>query len=732
MFNICIVVNFLYKCVTVYYKKYFKYLFNELIFYSICLLWFCQLIYLVELTEWEFYLFDFLLDTERVHHFLFIPLLLFCVNCLHEGNSTSKLFWSVFSIFLIFVKFSILLFYVIKLKHFYFIHSFSWVNFFVIQLNLTFCYDTLSILMVVVISFVSFLVHLFSIDYMAHDKNRVTFLSYLNLFTFFMILLVVAGNLVLLFIGWEGVGITSYLLINFWCTRFEANKSSLKAIVINKVGDITLFLFIGLSFYFFNSVEIVKIKFLILSNSLDPNLLLLLGVLLFVSAVAKSSQLGLHTWLPDAMEGPTPVSALLHAATMVTAGIYLLIRFSFLVEKLPALSNLIILTGSLTAVFGSLLALVQVDIKKIIAFSTLSQLGYMFTAIGLTGYNLSMYHLVTHASFKALLFLCAGVIIHNLNNDQDIRKYGGLLNLTPLLYSYMLVGFLALSGLPFLAGFYSKDLIIELSMCFVYKSYITFLATLLLNFGAFLTTFYSIRSIYYIFFATTNVTVPTLKNLTKVKDLNLIQFLSLTPLLVGSIFLGRVMYRLLVGQPSNFFWATTIASFYPLRFIETLSTSLKLIPFFCFVVGLLLATTYYFFIDILSFLNSKNLLNSTTYIKLKNLTLNSTLTLIYKFFVKYLYRKFYYDIFLNRLVGKFFLTQLYKYTFYTIDRGILQNVVENCSGKALTKFQQFFKLNKFLNFFNTQLKIILTFYLFGLIVFFLSLIVATFIYFNFI
>ncbi len=677
-----------------------------------------------------------LFDQSSTLLVLAFPLILFCHHAIFDEKNSTKIPWFVSSIFLIFFKFLILFFNLTTLTQFNFSYNFSWVQFYLLEIKLSFNFDALSILMVLVISFVSSLVHLFSVDYMYYDKNKITFLSYLNLFTFFMILLVVAGNLVVLFIGWEGVGITSYLLINFWYTRYEANKSSLKAIVINKVGDITLFLFVGLSFYFFGTVEISTMKFIINNEGLNLNLLLLLGVLLFISAVAKSSQLGLHTWLPDAMEGPTPVSALLHAATMVTAGVYLLIRFSFIVEKLPILLNVIVLVGSLTAVFGSLLALVQVDIKKIIAFSTLSQLGYMFTAIGLLGFNLSMFHLVTHAAFKALLFLSAGVIIHALNNEQDIRRYGALISFMKLLYTFMVVGFLALSGVPFLAGFYSKDLIIELSLCFYDQSFVMFLAATLLNFGAFLTTFYSIRTVYYIFFAATNFTTKVAKEVSNIKDLNLIQFLSLAPLTVCSIFLGYWMYPFLVGSKAYFFWLNSIAGFYPLNLIESSLSDAKLIPLFSFLLGVVIGIYNYFWVQLLTAARRNSLISKITFIKLKQFNFisptNKTYRYLYRFFVKYLYKKFYYDIFLNRIFGKLFFNSLYKYTFYLTDRGMFQSFVESCSSRALTKIEENFKTNKFLNFFSTQLKIILSFYLFGLLAFFIILIISGFIYFYFI
>lgn len=323
--------------------------------------------------------------------------------------------------------------------------------------------------MLLVVTTISSCVHIYSISYMAEDPHIPRFMSLLSFFTFCMLLLITADNLLVLFVGWEGVGICSYLLINFWHTRVEANKSSIKAIIMNRFGDIGIILAICLSFFVFKSVNFATIfplvpyfygmSFIFLGHKFI--LLDLLCGFLFIGVIGKSAQIGLHTWLPDAMEGPTPVSALIHAATMVTAGVFLLIRCSPIFEFSPTILMLICLVGSLTTFFAATAGMLQHDIKKVIAFSTCSQLGYMVFACGLSAYNLSLFHLYTHAFFKALLFLSAGAIIHGLYNEQDIRRMGGLIYIMPLTYIFFLIGSLALIGFPFLSGFYSKDAILE-------------------------------------------------------------------------------------------------------------------------------------------------------------------------------------------------------------------------------------------------------------------------------
>lgn len=459
--------------------------------------------------------------------------------------------------------------------------------------DVTFQFDALSSVMLFVITFISLIVHLYSFEYLGFDPFYMRFMSFLNLFTFFMMLLVTSGNIVQMFIGWEGVGLSSYLLINFWFTRQEANKSSLKAIIMNKFGDAALFLTMFTFITFFGtasfSVAFTMVDVLCTTSpesllitilGYDVSVLAVLAWLLLIAAFAKSAQLGLHTWLPDAMEGPTPVSALLHAATMVTAGIYTIVRFSYIFEHVPSARNMCIVVGSLTALFGSMVALFQFDIKRVIAFSTTSQLGYMFVACGLSGYHIAMYHLVTHAFFKAFLFLTAGVVIHSLNNEQDIRKMGRLSRFFPITYIFMLVGFLSLSGMPFLSGFYSKDAIIELaysgSSPFAYYG---FLSCLL---AAFFTACYSVRILYHTFFSKLRIsdvykgTYNKVSNLflrtQVINDISKYFLVILLPLFFGSIFVGYVLQHPIVGMGSTF-WG-------PAVFISNLSFNSVYYEFF--------------------------------------------------------------------------------------------------------------------------------------------------------
>ncbi len=362
--------------------------------------------------------------------------------------------------------------------------------------------DTLTVVMLVVVTTISAFVHLYSIGYMAEDPNRPRFFAYLSLFTFVMLMLVTADNLVQLFFGWEGVGLLSYLLIGFWYYKPEANAAAIKAFIVNRVGDFGFALGIFAVFMMTGAIDLETvfaqapgltgktIHFL----SWDFDALTVICLLLFMGAMGKSAQFLLHTWLPDAMEGPTPVSALIHAATMVTAGVFMVARLSPLFELAPAAQTFVIFIGATTAFFAATVALVQNDIKRIVAYSTCSQLGYMFVAMGLGAYSVGMYHLFTHAFFKALLFLGSGSVIHAMHHEQDIRMMGGLKDRIPFTYWAMTIGTLALVGFPFTAGYFSKDAIIEAA--FSGKNPMAFYAFLCTAFGALLTAFYSWRLIF--------------------------------------------------------------------------------------------------------------------------------------------------------------------------------------------------------------------------------------------
>jgi len=380
-----------------------------------------------------------------------------------------------------------------------------------IKINIAFLFDTLSVVMLLVILIISTFVHIFTAGYMSHDPFIIRFYSYLGFFTFFMIILVTADNFIQLFVGWEGVGLCSYLLINFWYNRINANKAAIKAMLMNRIADVFFIfgiLLILLEFksanYFLIFSLIDQIKF----NSIFfiftyINLIDLILFFIFLGAIGKSAQIGLHTWLPDAMEGPTPVSSLLHAATMVTAGVFLLVRCSFIFENSEFILILVLLFGGFTALFSALVATFQYDIKKVIAYSTCSQLGYMFFSSGLSNYNITLFHLFNHAFFKALLFLGAGSIISSLLDEQDMRKMGALLYKIPFTYISIFIGSLAIIGFPFLTGFYSKDLLIE----FAYITYSLdgIYIWLLGLFTAFLTALYSFKLIFFVFFQKLNI-----------------------------------------------------------------------------------------------------------------------------------------------------------------------------------------------------------------------------------
>ena len=386
----------------------------------------------------------------------------------------------------------------------------SWIKIELLNIDWGFMFDSLTSLMCCIVSFISTLVHLYSVEYMANDPHLTRFMSYLSLFTFFMLVLVTSDNFVQMFFGWEGVGLCSYLLINFWFTRIQANKAAIKAMILNRVGDLGLILGILLIFSTFKSLDYSTVFSMIplMCNTsivflnIKLHVLDLICFFIFVGAIGKSAQLGLHTWLPDAMEGPTPVSALIHAATMVTAGVFLLVRCSCMFEYCFYIRSFIAVVGASTAFFAATVGLVQNDLKKVIAYSTCSQLGYMIFACGLSNYSVGVFHLSNHAFFKALLFLGAGSVIHAVGDEQDMRKMGGLKQLIPFTYSVILIGSLALSGFPFLTGFYSKDLILESAFgsFTVFGHYSYFLGLL----SAFLTAYYSTRLLFLTFLSKPN------------------------------------------------------------------------------------------------------------------------------------------------------------------------------------------------------------------------------------
>ncbi len=421
--------------------------------------------------------------------------------------------------------------------------------------------DPLSSVMLVVVTFVSALVHIYSIGYMSNDPHKPRFMSYLSLFTFSMLVLVVSDNFLQLFFGWEGVGLCSYLLIGFWYKKESANNAAIKAFIVNRVGDFGLAIGIFLIFFYFGTINFQEVfnlapQFIekkLLFFGFETTLITLICLFLFIGAMGKSAQFLLHTWLPDAMEGPTPVSALIHAATMVTAGVFLVVRCSPLFEYSQTALNLVTIIGMITAIFAASVALVQNDIKKIVAYSTCSQLGYMFFAAGVGAYHVAMFHLFTHAFFKALLFLGSGSVIHAFKDEQDIRNMGGVRKKLPYTYVFMLIGTLALTGFPFLSGFYSKDAIIEFA--YLRNSSLGNYAATIGIFTAFLTSIYSWR----LFFKTFHGPYNNLK--VPINETHESSFAMLGPLLflaIGAIFAGYFFKTTFIGDNSNEFWQSSI------------------------------------------------------------------------------------------------------------------------------------------------------------------------------
>ena len=421
--------------------------------------------------------------------------------------------------------------------------------------------DPLSSIMLVVVTSVSSLVHLYSIGYMSHDPNKPRFMAYLSLFTFAMLMLVVSDNFLQLFFGWEGVGLCSYLLIGFWYKKDTANNAAIKAFLVNRVGDFGLAIGIFLIFNYFGTINYNEVFTNVAEQSakeinflgLNINLITLISLFLFIGAMGKSAQFLFHTWLPDAMEGPTPVSALIHAATMVTAGVFLVVRCSPIFEYSQVALNFVAVIGMVTAVFAASVALVQNDIKKIIAYSTCSQLGYMFFAAGVGAYHVAIFHLFTHAFFKALLFLGAGSVIHAFNDEQDIRKMGGVWRKIPYTWSLMLIGTLALTGFPFLSGFYSKDAIIEFA--YFKNSSIGYYAVTVGIVTAFLTAIYSWRLFFKTFHGKYNNSDFLIE---KTHESPLIMLIPLIFLALGALFAGYAFKETLIGHYYLDFWKNSL------------------------------------------------------------------------------------------------------------------------------------------------------------------------------
>jgi NADH-ubiquinone oxidoreductase chain 5 len=530
-----------------------------------------------------------------------------------------------------------------------------------------FLFDTLSIILLFVVTFISFLVHIYSIEYIKQDPHIPRFIAYLSLFTFFILILVSADNFLQIFFGWEGIGLSSYLLINFWFTRIQANKAGIKAILINRIGDFGLALGIIVIYMNFETIEYSSVFALVPSLKTQSfffggsyyTTLNLIGVLLFVGACGKSAQLGLHTWLPDAIEGPTPVSALIHAATLVTGGVFLLARCSPLLEYAPEALSIIAVLGGVTALFAGTVGLVQNDLKRVIAYSTCSQLGYIIFACGCSQYNLGVYHLTNHAFFKALLFLAAGSLIHGLSDEQDLRKIGGLRRILPFTYSIITIGSFSLIGLPFLTGFYSKDGILE--GAYAKYSSIGHFAYYCGSFAAFFTGFYSLRVLYLCFLTNPNGYRPVIVS---AHESSLLIVLPLGLLAIPSIFCGYLIKDVFIGFGSPA-WANSIF-IHPFNISDSefLPLIVKLYPLFLSTLGGIIA--FYFYT------NQKNYLFS--------LKISYYGNIVYQF----LNRKWFFDKIYNTYISQTVLNLAYHTTYKALDKGI----IENLGPRSLSAFIQ--------------------------------------------
>ncbi len=547
-------------------------------------------------------------------------------------------------------------------------------------------YDVLASIMILVVINISFLVHMYSIEYMYGDPHLIRFLAYLSLFTFFMLLLVTGANGIIFFLGWEGIGLCSYLLINFWYTRIAANKAAMKALIINKIGDVCVLLAFIFLFRLYLSLDFILINCTtwLIQKTIYLNMYIFwinidyMTIILFlfiIGVCAKSAQIGLHTWLPDAMEGPTPVSALIHAATMVTAGVFLLLRSVYMLKYDENSLLLISFLGGITSFIAATIGLFQNDIKKIIAYSTCSQLGYMVLSCGLNNYSGSLFHLMNHAFFKALLFLSAGAIIHSMLDQQDVRRMGMLLKYLPVSYIMTLIGSLTIMGIPFLTGFYSKDFILE----YIYSSsiFLNFFLYWLGIISAALTSFYSIKLLFLAFYNVHNSYFNVLYNKKqKFISIHESKYLILTALIIlffGSIFVGYIFKDLFIGMGTDIWINTLDTESYKNNLkifeVEFLPIKIKLIPiiftFISAISSFLFFKFYIFIVEyfyIIFFYIKKNL-------SIKNRKFEKFISII--FYVKKL------------VFNGYYFNEIYNYYLYknkklsfdlmkNLDRGIIE------------------------------------------------------------
>ena len=451
----------------------------------------------------------------------------------------------------------------------------DWLHSEILTVSWTFTFDSLSMSIITTVLIISSLVHLYSIDYMSADPHNQRFFSYLSLFTFFMVLLVAGDNYFVLFVGWEFIAVCSYLLINFWFTSIESNKSAMQSFIVNRVGDMALSIsFLALVFLFGN-VDFSTV--FSISPMMNESALTIIGLLLLFGGMGKSAQIGLNTWLPTAMAGPTPVSSLIHSATLVSAGVYVLLRSSPLLEFSPTALIAVTWIGAITAFFAASTGLFQNDLKRVIAYSTCSQMGYLFLACGLSQYNTALFHLINHAFFKALLFLSAGAVLHATMDQQDQRRLGGFLPLLPFTYTCIMIGSTSLMAVPFMTGFYSKDLILELA----YSQYVFHgsIAYWLGSLSAGLTAYYSFRLIAMTFLTYPNSTKKLYEN---AHDAAIFAMIPMSTLAILAIFFGYIAKDLFVGMGTDFANNSlfTHPSHISLIEAEVMPTAFKLLPTF--------------------------------------------------------------------------------------------------------------------------------------------------------
>ena len=603
---------------------------------------------------------------------VFLPLISFFIFIFLSNFINKKIlvYISTFNIFLAtFISF-LLIKDVVNTNYTFEIYLFHWLSSGNLISNWTINIDFLTSTMILIVNLISALVQFYSIGYMREDKSIARFFCYLNLFSFFMLILVSSGNLLQLYLGWEGVGLCSYLLISFWFYKKSASNASLKAFIVNRVGDMFFILGIILIYLTFDSItftnifsnlndyEGIKYNFLFF----DVDVINIICLFLILGAMGKYAQIGFHTWLPDAMEAPTPVSALIHAATMVTAGVFLICKMSFFFNSSIFASNFIVLIGSITAIFAASVALTHNDIKKIIAYSTCSQLGFMFIAAGFSLYNLAIFHLVIHAFFKSLLFLGAGSVIHSLNHEQNIKKMGKLWKKLPLTYIVMIIGSLALSGIPFFSGYYSKELIINsgLSSDLFLSRYVYFISII----TVLLTSAYSFRLIYHVFHG------PLKFSNTQYNKIKETSFYILSPLLLLgflAIFSGYFLKDFFINDKYAHLWVNANVENLSDIYLHQKNYLINFIPTIFAFLGILLIFYIYFF--------NQNLI----------LFLKKKFSSIYQF----LLNKGYFDEFYNYLFVKNIIN-LSENLWKKIDIGLIDRLGPNAIALSIKNISKFF------------------------------------------